>query len=262
MKKRVFVCLMVGIFSLALTQAQKGAVLGGFLMPQGSLLLNPDDNSQEPAELYQLRYLPGMAAGGIIGYNFNPYIGIRANVLYSQQGGRYSSRKDFDTDITYSTRLEYAKIPLMVGLMSNPERKVSFFLYGGYQLGFLTRAYRENDDLAYEPAIPANTTDYPSVYRQYNQWSLSAVGEMGFNLKLGYNTALNLHLRGDYSQGDVENKSVAYRTTVNNQTKTVNFWEQYPGGFTRQATNSLNLGLLFGITYTFIREELPEESEE
>lgn len=259
MKKHVFACLVAGVLGLLATQAQPGAVVGGFMMPQRGLLLNADDLAQEPSEVYELSSLPGMAAGGILGYNFNKYIGVRMNLLYSQQGGRYRSYGAVDTVHTYSTHLDYVKLPLMVGMMSNPDRKTAFFIYGGYQAGFLTRAVRENDVQTFAPEIPAGVSDYPTVYRQYTRWAFSGVGEMGLNIKLNYNVALNVHLRGDYSLRDVENKDATYRQTINNQTQTMRYWEGYPGGTTRQATNSLNLGLLFGLTYTFVREPAVEE---
>jgi hypothetical protein len=229
--------------------AQQGLKLGGFFLPQFTTLYNSDDMNLDTDE-FLLEPLGGMAVGLNFGYNPSRYFGLRMNLIYSQQGSRYSARGGFDERITYTTRLGYVKIPLMIGLNSNDENhKIMFSIYGGFQFGFLARAWRYDDNTAYVPPLPPTITNFPDTYAQYRSVNNSVVGDIGLDIKMTRNVVVNLHLRGDYSILDAEDKDVTYRLTENGFTKDVPYWETG-----RASTRNMGIGLMIGATYTFISQ--------
>lgn len=244
-------CLMIG----STLYAQQGLKVGAFVLPQNSLLLNADDSGLSD-DAFQYELLGGMAGGLALGYNPIEYFGIRLNVLYSQQGGKSSTRSGVESRDHYVTRLEYLKIPLMIGFNSGfTNNKLIFSLYGGVQAGFLNRAYTYNNSVAYEAPLPENYTDFPTVSERYESFDLSAVGDIGLDIVLTYNMVLNLHLRGDYSLQDAEDKLETFRITEGGTTRYQKYWE-WARGLTKNAeTRNLTTGLLIGVTYTFGQDQ-------
>lgn len=233
------------LLSLNQSVAQEGLKLGGFFLPQGSVLLNQTDQDLSE-DINKTEILGGVAAGLIIGYNFNDNFGIRGNIMYSQEGGRYTEKRDELFRNEYVTRLEYVKIPVMVGYNADPfNNKVLLSLYAGPQISFLSRGLSYNDNPAFDPGVPDNFSNFPGTFSTYDDIRYSIVGDFGVDIYLTPDAVMNLHLRMDYSLIDVEDKEVSYQQTVAGSTSTVPFWPS-----SRAETNSLNAGLLIGITYT------------
>ena len=232
--------------------AQKGLKVGGFALPQTTFLFNADLSNLDQDE-YRQELLGGMAGGLVFGYNFSDIFGFRINAIYSQEGGRFSTRKDIDSRYYYVNRLEYLKLPLMIGINSNPEnRKVLFSLYGGVQMDILSKAYDYNDDPSYVPPVPDNVTQFPTAYESYESIGYSVVGDVGVDILLPpSNFALNLHIRGDYSLQDVEDKGATFRLTEGGTTRLENYWDSVRGNNSDAETFGLNIGILIGLTYTF-----------
>ncbi|MEM7655610.1 MAG: porin family protein [Bacteroidota bacterium] len=233
-------------------QAQQGWKVGGFAQPQFVFLYNADDIELEP-EAYTPEALWGMAGGVVLGYNFNDYFGFRVNGIFSQQGGKYSVIDGINSETNFTTRLEYFKVPLMIGFNTNPiNRKVLFSIYAGMQAGFLTSAFLYNDNPAYDLLLSEEISRFPTGTELYNSIDYSVVGEVGFDVQLPPdNFTLNLRLRGDYSIQDVENKEATFRITEGGNTRNERYWPFFRG-LTRNAdTFGLTAGLLVGVTYTF-----------
>ncbi|MEL6252406.1 MAG: porin family protein [Bacteroidota bacterium] len=244
-KQLTFILTTLLFFSFQFSFAQEGFKLGGFFMPQGSVLLNQDDMDLAE-DVYQTEVLGGVAAGAIVGYNFNDNFGIRANVMYSQEGGRYTDKRDEFFRNEYVTRLEYVKIPVMIGYNADPfNNKVMLSLYAGPQISFLSRGLAYNDNPEFDPGVPDNFSNFPSTFSTYDDINYSLVGDFGVDIYLTPEAVMNLHLRLDYSLNDVEDKEVSYQLTENGSTTTVPFWSS-----SRAETNALNVGLLVGITFT------------
>jgi hypothetical protein len=247
----IFLCLC--LFGGTL-QAQQGWKVGAFAQPQFVFLYNLDDIELEP-EVYSPEALWGMAGGLVLGYNFNDYIGFRVNGIYSQQGGAYVEGRGLDlvTDTRFVHRLEYLKVPIMLGFNTNPtNRKVQFSMYAGMQVGFLSDAYLYNDNPLYSLSISEEISRFPTGKELYNSIDYSIVGEIGLDIQLPPdNFVLNLRLRGDYSIQDIENKNATFRITQSGQTRNEAYWP-WARGLTRNAdTFGLTAGLLIGVTYTF-----------
>ncbi|MCB0836416.1 MAG: PorT family protein [Bacteroidetes bacterium] len=250
MKKHYLFLIVAGLFVFnGSLFAQKGLKVGGFVLPQAGYLFNSDEQSLANEEFTQ-EFLGGMAVGGLVGYNFNDYVGVRLNVIYSQQGGKYSARRDVNTRTSFTRRQEYVKIPLMIGLNSNPGNKVAFVFYGGVQLDLLTNAYNYNDNPAYISPLPETYSQFPSTYKTYENIHFSVVGETGLDFELSpRSVVLNLRIRGDYGLVDSENKSVSFLESGNGVTQERNYWEWVRGIAADAETFSLNVGLLVGLTF-------------
>lgn len=245
----VLLCLL---FSPALLHAQKGLKVGAFGLPHLVQLYNMDDFNLEDEE-FKPEALYGMSGGLTFGYNFNDYFGFRLNAIYSQQGGAYSVRKDINTRVRFVNRLDYFKIPLMIGFNTNPiDRKWVFTAYAGGQIGFLTRAVSYDNNQTLTAPMSDNIVDFPSTFDTYNALTYAVVGHIGFDVQLPPdNFVLNLALRGEYNVVDAEDKRSSFLIQEGGVTQSQDYWE-FARGATRNAeTFGYTIGLLVGITYTF-----------
>ncbi|GAB4405125.1 MAG: hypothetical protein OHK0039_05930 [Bacteroidia bacterium] len=232
-------------------QAQKGLKVGAYALPQAVFLYNADDLALDN-DVWQPELLWGMSGALVLGYNFNDYIGVRVDAIYSQQGGAYSVPRDFDNQTTYVTRLNYMKLPLLLGMNTNPARKYSFSLYGGVQLDLLASALDYTDYPVFQLPAAANISELPSTRDLYEPLTYSFVGEMGLDIRLPpENLVLNLHLRGDYGLVDAENKDATIRVTQNGTTTRQAYWPLVRGATRNADTFGLTAGLKIGLTYTF-----------
>jgi hypothetical protein len=249
--KRIFVSLLAVIalataFSPAL-KAQEGLKIGISAMPQNTWMLNKDEmDARLDSFKYDLTF--GMAAGPFIGYNFSDKLGFRLGFLYSVQGQKHTQVDDSVT-ISHTRKLHYLKMPLTLGFNSGTEfNKVIFFFHAGFQVGLLTKARYYNDDERYTPdqALYDNVTDYPTTYQTYKWLDYGPVLQTGVDVKLAYNIMANIHIRADYSLGDIEDKDETYRLTTNGITNVVKYWPE-----NRAETGNITGGIMLGITYTF-----------
>lgn len=241
------------ISAVQFASAQVGMKLTGFLLPQRVTMRNPDDVALQSKSQDTFRYDPwhGMAGGLYFGYNPTEVFGMKTGIIYSQQGYKWSSKNTFVDRWDYFTRLDYVKIPVMFGLHTKyTDHKSMFTFYAGYQLGILTRVKGWDDVTLYQPPLADNITRYPSPYQIYNRYNHSLLAEAGWDIKMTRELMFNLHLRGDYSLGDAENKSVTYRVTDNGSSKDYPYWKDG-----RLATHNLNIGVLVGVTYNFLPAE-------
>jgi len=231
--------------------AQAGFKVGGFFLPQLVWLSNADDANLSE-DRYRQELLGGMAGGIQLGYNVKETFGIRLNVIYSQQGGRYTRLNGEGTRVNEVTRLEYFQVPLMIGLNTSPENnKIMLALYGGVQLGVLTKAWQYNDNTEFETPLSDRVSTYPTLLQAYESMDLSLVGDAGIDVKLDYDLALNFHLRLNYSLQDVENKEAFVRTVEQGIERSVSYWDFVRGTTNRGPAKNIALGLMMGITYSF-----------
>lgn len=249
--------------TLAPATAQQGIKVGGFFLPQASFLYNADDAALDE-DLFQREILPGMAGGLVFGYHFNDIVGVRMNLIYSQEGGRYSVRRDAFYRDDFTTRLEYLKIPIMLGFNTDPLfNKVMLSVYGGVQANILTRAWTYNNNPVLIPATPEGAYRLPSARDQHAFWTYSAVLDLGVDIFLTQRAVLNIGVRGDAGLIDSEDKSSTYLFTSGGRSGAGNYWDWSRAGNASAQTFSINAGILFGLTYTLGKEVsvTPSESE-
>lgn len=242
-------CLLLGLIASP-TFAQKGLKFGGFFLPQASVLYNADDFDLDE-DLFQAEALPGMAGGLLFGYHFNDIIGVRLNVIYSQEGGRYSARRDFSGRDNFTTRLEYLKVPLLVGFNTDPLfNKIMFSAYGGIQANLLTKASTYSSNPVYVAPMPEGAYRLPATRDLYQWWTYSAVVDLGVDIFLTQKAVLNISFRGDLGLTDSEDKAATYLFRNGGTSGTSEYWEWARGDAANAETFSVNAGILFGLTYT------------
>ncbi len=89
-----------GVLLIGSIWAQEGAFrIGAVLLPQNTWLLNQDDSDAGPELDYEVTW--GFAGGSSASYNFNGYLGVGLDVLYSNQGQKY---KGTESGITYTAK--------------------------------------------------------------------------------------------------------------------------------------------------------------
>jgi hypothetical protein len=99
--KVVFGMLLIGSI-----WAQEGAFrIGAVLLPQSTWLLNQDDSDAGPELDYEVTW--GFAGGISASYNFNDYLGVGLDVLYSNQGQKYKGTQSAD----YLHGKDYPELP-------------------------------------------------------------------------------------------------------------------------------------------------------
>jgi hypothetical protein len=245
---RIVLVLLVVMGASQVAMGQKGLKLGVIALPQSTWMLNSDDMSV-PQDVFKYKKTYGMAAGPMVGYNFGDGIGFRLNFLYSAQGQRFTNINSEGTLVTHTRRLNYLKVPLFLSFNTGTEfNKLVFAVNLGFQANFLLRARYYNDDQSYTPdeVLFGNIRDYPSTYKQYSLFNYGPVADIGLDIKLAYNIMANVHVRGDYTLSDAENKNAAYKLYTNGIPDDVRIWSE-----TRAITNNMNVGLMLGLTYTF-----------
>lgn len=247
MRMLIFWTLMVGLFSIL--PAQRGFKVGFFGVPQVSFLMNEDDRSLA-ADQYSPEALPTMAGGISLGVGFTDNFGLRFSPTLAQQGQAYTALTEGDITTRFVERLNYFKLPLMIGFNTTPTaRKFIYSLYLGASVDLLTQARSFNDNPFF--FIPSNVS-IPPARDRYLDLAYSFIAETGFDVQLPpENFTLNLRLRGDYGLTDVENKDVTYRVVTNGQVETFRYWGNLRGENRTAVTQALNLGLLIGLTYAF-----------
>lgn len=252
--RRFILCLLLGTFLSGTLIAQKGFKIGGFVLPQAVWLMNQDDAALSEAQ-YQLEPLGGMGVGLQLGYNTTTNFGVRLNVLYSQQGGKYSFLNQGGNRVSKTTRLGYLEVPLMIGVNSNHQfNKIIFALYGGVQLGVLATANEYDDNTEFQIPISDLTDTYPTLLQAYSDMDLSFVADAGIDVKLNYDLMLNLHLRLNYGLQDAEDKDAFVRINDQGNVRTTSYWDFIRDMNNRGITRNVNLGLMIGLTYTFVQE--------
>jgi len=248
--------------------AQEGAIrIGAVLLPQNTWLLNQDDSDAGPEQDYEVTW--GFAGGISASYNFNDYLGVGLDVLYSSQGQKY---KGTESGISYTakTTLNYLKLPLLLRFNSDPNSVVQFNAFLGPQFSFLL-SYKDRfeDDV---PLLRTNievsgkemiiTTGNTPTEEEltapiYKSFLPGAVLGFGIGIKPTDALLISLHIRADYAFGDAENKDAKIDHTHHGGVGQDPFWsnkpkygDPAPAGYTRPKTTALTGGLQLGVYYT------------
>jgi opacity protein-like surface antigen len=72
----------------------------------------------------------GFGAGILLGFNFNKYIGVQGEVIYSS-----ISQKSYDKNVERKLNLRYVNIPVLVSLNTGKSRLINLNLVAGPQVG-------------------------------------------------------------------------------------------------------------------------------
>jgi hypothetical protein len=260
--------VVFGMLLIGSTWAQEGAFrIGAVLLPQNTWLLNQDDSDAGPEQDYEVTW--GFAGGISASYNFNDYLGVGLDVLYSNQGQKY---KGTQSGISYTAKatLNYLKLPLLLRFNSDPNSVVQFNAFLGPQFSFL---------LSYKDRAEANVPLFGTNIREvsgkevsftigntsekealtapiYKSFLPGAVLGFGIGIKPTDALLISLHIRADYAFGDAENKDAKVDHTQHGGGQQP-FWSTKPkygnpapAGHTRPKTTALTGGLQLGVYYT------------
>jgi len=265
--KTLLVALLLGS-----AWAQQGAFrVGAVLLPQNTWLLNKDDSDAGPEQDYEVTW--GFAGGISASYNFNDYLGVGLDVLYSSQGQKYKGVQT-GTNYTARTTLNYLKLPLLLRFNTDPNSVVQFNAFLGPQFSFLL-SYKDRAEATVsflgstftnvqeisgqEISITlAGTTDKEELTAPiYKGFLPGAVLGFGVGIKPTDELLISLHIRADYAFGDVENKDAKIDHTHHGGTGQDPFWVTKPKygdapspNYSRPATTALTGGLQVGVYYT------------
>jgi hypothetical protein len=259
--KVVFGMLLIGSI-----WAQEGAFrIGAVLLPQSTWLLNQDDSDAGPELDYEVTW---SFAGGIsASYNFNDYLGVGLDVLYSNQGQKYKGTKS-GTTYTAKATLNYLKLPLLLRFNSDPNSVVQFNAFLGPQFSFLL-SYKDRKETnpsteirevsGKELSITTGNTPTKEELTApiYKSFLPGAVLGFGIGIKPTDELLISLHIRADYAFGDAENKDAKIDHTHHGGVSQEPFWsnkpkygDRAPAGYTRPTTTALTGGLQLGVYYT------------
>jgi opacity protein-like surface antigen len=125
-------CLTALFFTgIKTTMAQDGetykkAELGIRLMPTVTSL---DVKTSSGGEVSGEAVL-GFGAGILLGFNFNKYIGVQGEVIYSS-----ISQKSYDKNVERKLNLRYVNIPVLVSLNTGKSKLINLNLVAGPQVG-------------------------------------------------------------------------------------------------------------------------------
>jgi hypothetical protein len=245
------------IIVLGVSQAQT-VELGLRYNPEFTYLLNKNDNNAGSSlDLTSNFGYFSFGAGGII--NFNNYLGVAVDVLFSREGQRFAGNFTGSPSdaATYSSvvstqlswnnivisgnyvakaELNYIKIPLMISLTSDNTKQFFFTLQAGPQFNFLVDVAQEvnHHDLDY-PNSNINPIDL------YKSFTINGVLAVGSAYNLSSHLILSAKVRVDYGFDDVEKKDIMF-----------SYYGAAPVPFysaNRQATHSLTVGLLLGLDF-------------
>lgn len=124
--------MFAGLISANRVSAQQGFSVSVKGTPQFSFLQNKDDNNNNS---YSRKATFNTNFGVGAGYNFDKYLGVGVDVLYSLQGQKYDLNS-----IEYKQKINYVKVPVYFTYNSDASKIVSFIGKVGPQVSFLTDA--------------------------------------------------------------------------------------------------------------------------
>jgi hypothetical protein len=269
--KKLFIFSLVALYLSTITyfaKAQSSIDGGIIVMPQFTAMLNAQDFTAGKDLDYSLT--TGFAGGLSGSYNFNKYIGLEINLIYSKQGENYTgnmnkykfngadtasyaglialqARSEYnildeswipaDTAYTAKVSLTYLKIPILLKLTSNTDKTAFFYLNVGPQFDILLSASQ---------TLNGNTVSYSffnfTTKQLYESSGIDAVLNIGAGFNLTKNLVLTTQVNFDYGLTDAEDKSFVFPGSVSNHVYATN----------RSATANATTGLRLGLSYKFV----------
>lgn len=169
--KRLTVLLFLIIFTCLTGFSQKfeGGILGGL------------NASQVDGDAYSGYKKPGIVAGAYVIANLSRNIFTGMEFKFSQKGSRHIDSLAVDGQIKYIMRLNYAELPVYLGIKTNDRISLLF----GVSPGYLISGTEYND---YGKFVPQD--QHP-----FNEIDLEAL--FGFRFKM--TNRLSIDIRGAYS---------------------------------------------------------------
>ena len=159
-----------------------------------------------------LKTLHGLTAGGVGGYNFNPYFALQAELNVTQKGFRITESKGFeiydfpiDVGVDYWNRFTYLELPILAkGKIGNDNVKA----YGavGPQFGYLMKGRAKAN---VNTLLPITVFDRSLNLDNlgFKRFEVAGVAAAGVEFTLGPNA--NLFIEGRYTHGFTDYYKIA-----------------------------------------------------
>ncbi|MFL5730796.1 MAG: porin family protein [Cytophagaceae bacterium] len=207
---RNYFLILALIVQTGIAEAQKGLWLSVNYLPQITSMRNKDDASLY-GQLYQYRTTYDQAIGIQMLYNFSDHTGIGSGLLFSSEGQSFLSVYN-SKEFPGKKRMDYLKVPVVISLNTNPDKKLIFKLNGGIQLNYLLKA----DGPLVIISKSSGLFDLQQANNSYFHKVLFAgTAGAGIDFRISEKIRLGFTARTDYAFTDAEKKSATY---------------QYPGG--------------------------------
>jgi len=170
MKKCYYLIMVLVVTCLnGYSQRFEGGIIGGF------------NASQVDGDLYKGYHKPGIALGGYVQTNLSRTVYAGMELKFMQKGSRNIDSLAVEGQIKYIMRLNYADLPVYVGIRTS--EKISFLV--GVSPGFLLSGIEYND------------------YGKFSEEDQNAFNDFDFQGWLGFRfqitKRLYVDLRGSYS---------------------------------------------------------------
>lgn len=124
----------------------------------------------------------GSNIGALVRVNFNSFIGVQTEILFTQKGQRWMSKTD--STKSYSRFVNnYIEVPLMAVARFGSE-KTKAVVYLGTYFGYWAGAYTQNSTQQDKQTISKSNVDY-KLTSYDNRFDLGMASGVGVDFKLG-----------------------------------------------------------------------------
>lgn len=199
----IYALVFAGSITINKVHAQQGFSVSVKGSPLFSFLQNKDDNNNIS---YSRKATFNTNFGVGAGYNFNKYLGVEIDALYSLQGQKYNLNST-----EYKQKVDYVKVPVYFTYNSDASKIVSFIGKVSPQVSFLTDAkLTENNS--------GKTVD--DTKDRYKTATLGGAAVAGVQFKVQPQLYITTAARFDYDFTNAEDKN--YVSYVPGRAKTYN----------------------------------------
>jgi len=191
----IYALALAGSITITKAHAQQGFSVSVKATPQFSFLQNKDDNDNS---IYSRKATFNTNFGVGAGYNFNKYLGVGVDALYSLQGQKYTLNS-----IEYNQKIDYVKVPVYFTYNTDASKIVSFIGKVGPQVSFLTNAKLTDNN---------NDKTIDDTKDRYKTTTFGGAAVAGAQIKLQPQVYLTTAVRFDYDFTNAEDKDYASYT--------------------------------------------------
>lgn len=204
MKKFFIYAITISVLIISnKVSAQQGFSVSVKATPQFSFLQNEDDNNNNS---YSRKATFNTNFGVGAAYNFDRYLGVEVDVLYSLQGQKYTLNS-----IEYKQKVDYVKVPVYFTYNTDASKLVSFIGKVGPQVSFLTNAKLSDNN-------SGKTLD--DTKDRYKTATFDGAAVAGVQFKVQPQLYITTAARFDYDFTNAEDKD--YASYIPGRAKTYN----------------------------------------
>jgi hypothetical protein len=271
MKKPAIIFAVLMLFTILPAAAQSAFSMGCYLQPQLTSI-SGDIVTTIPEYRLERKQTAGFGFGLQFTFHFTDAFSLNSGVLFSTQGQDYEdltfhTEPQSNNTVKYSTSLDYMKIPVLVEYLFNADHKVSYQVYGGMYLGFLSsyeintqkEIVNDNGDLTYGLDMSAankNVSAYVNTgtNTNYVHYTLTEEPYMTFDYGAQFGAGIVFNCSDKFSIPVSVNYEMSFANLKNpdsswsspNGDQSQSYWSFFGAKTADKMTNSV-IGLRVGI---------------